>query len=165
MNPDQLEADAPEGWFSRYDIAVLAPDVAAIPENGLYLEVGVHKGRSLWVAKQVAKESVSVWGIDENLNPNIPDTYYIEGDSHTVRWTKQIDVLFIDADHSYEGCKADIAKYAPHVKEGGVILFHDCDETSPGVVRAVKEFVAAGKLEDAVTYSPNPQCSMARIQL
>lgn len=38
---------------------------------------------------------------------------------------KQIDVLFIDGDHSYEGVKRDFKNYSPFVKRGGLIAFHD----------------------------------------
>ncbi|MBW2973955.1 class I SAM-dependent methyltransferase [Candidatus Woesearchaeota archaeon] len=38
---------------------------------------------------------------------------------------KQIDVLFIDGDHTYEGVKKDFEMYSPFVKKGGVIIFHD----------------------------------------
>ena len=36
-----------------------------------------------------------------------------------------IDTLFIDADHSYEGVKADYEAFFQKVKIGGVFLFHD----------------------------------------
>lgn len=35
------------------------------------------------------------------------------------------DVLFIDGDHSYEGCLEDFNMYSPLVKKGGIIVFHD----------------------------------------
>jgi len=38
---------------------------------------------------------------------------------------KEIDVLFIDGDHSYEGVKQDFEMYAPLVKKNGIIVFHD----------------------------------------
>ncbi|TFF99080.1 MAG: class I SAM-dependent methyltransferase [Promethearchaeota archaeon] len=38
---------------------------------------------------------------------------------------KEIDVLFIDGDHSYEGVKQDFEMYAPLVKKNGLIVFHD----------------------------------------
>ena len=159
MKPIDLERDAPEGWFSQYDIEVLMGEVEKIPENGLYLEIGVYKGRSLWVARKVSKPSVEIWGIDELEEPNIEGTNYIKSNSHTAKWDKSVDLLFIDAGHSYEDCKGDIEKYVPFVKKGGVVLFHDCDETSPGVVKAVKE--SFGKVE----YNPNSRCSMAKVQL
>ena len=38
---------------------------------------------------------------------------------------KLIDFLFIDGDHSYEGVHADFRMYAPLVRPGGLIGFHD----------------------------------------
>lgn len=40
-------------------------------------------------------------------------------------WNVPIDVLFIDADHSYDAVKRDFAIYAPHVQSFGVTIFHD----------------------------------------
>jgi len=54
--------------------------------------------------------------------------------------------VFIDADHSYDGCAADIAAWAPKIKPGGYISGHDYENTAfPkfGVTRAVDEFIAA----------------------
>lgn len=36
-----------------------------------------------------------------------------------------VDLVFIDADHSYEGVKRDYELYAPLVKCGGWVAFHD----------------------------------------
>jgi len=36
-----------------------------------------------------------------------------------------IRVLFIDADHSYAGVRADFETWWPHVAPGGLIIFHD----------------------------------------
>ena len=38
---------------------------------------------------------------------------------------KQLDILFIDGDHSYEGVKQDFEMYSPLVKKKGIIAFHD----------------------------------------
>lgn len=40
-----------------------------------------------------------------------------------------IDFLFIDADHSYEGVKADWLVWFPKVRINGVIAMHDCKYT------------------------------------
>jgi predicted O-methyltransferase YrrM len=37
----------------------------------------------------------------------------------------ELDLLFIDGDHSYEGVKRDYELYVSKVKPGGLILFHD----------------------------------------
>jgi len=39
-----------------------------------------------------------------------------------------IDFLFIDGDHTYEGVKKDFELYAPLVRKGGMIGFHDIVE-------------------------------------
>lgn len=55
------------------------------------------------------------------------------------------DFVFLDADHSYEGCAADLAAWAPKVRPGGYICGHDYENTDfPkfGVTQAVDEFVA-----------------------
>lgn len=53
------------------------------------------------------------------------------------------DFVFIDADHSYEGCAADIAAWAPKVKPGGWLCGHDYENTGYpkfGVTQAVNEY-------------------------
>jgi hypothetical protein len=61
-----------------------------------------------------------------------------------------VDFVFIDADHSYEGCKRDLEVWFPKIRPGGWICGHDYENTAfPkfGVTRAVNEFVAARGLE------------------
>ena len=61
-----------------------------------------------------------------------------------------LDFVFIDADHSYDGCHADIEAWASKVRPGGLLCGHDYDNVDfPqwGVKRAVDEFVAANGLE------------------
>jgi len=61
-----------------------------------------------------------------------------------------LDLVFIDADHSYEGCKRDIEAYYGKVKPGGIIAGHDYANNEwkfgPMVKRAVDEFIASKSL-------------------
>lgn len=50
-----------------------------------------------------------------------------------------VDFVFVDADHSYEGCKRDIEAWAPKVRDGGMVCGHDYSDLWPGVKRAVDE--------------------------
>jgi hypothetical protein len=49
------------------------------------------------------------------------------------------DFVFIDAAHSYEAVKADIAVWQPKVRTGGWFGGHDYHPSHPGVIRAVDE--------------------------
>jgi predicted O-methyltransferase YrrM len=40
-------------------------------------------------------------------------------------WHEEIDLIFIDGDHSYEGVKADWEGFRPFVKQFGLVIFHD----------------------------------------
>ena len=50
-----------------------------------------------------------------------------------------LDFVFIDADHTYEGCLGDIDAWAPKVRKGGMISGHDYNPKWPGVIQAVNE--------------------------
>jgi len=43
----------------------------------------------------------------------------------------QLDFIFIDGDHSYEGVKKDFEMYSPLVKKRGIIAFHDIVNEDP----------------------------------
>lgn len=160
----QLDLKANLGAFSTFDAQILVPEVLKLKPGQVYLEVGVDRGKSLSIAKMVATEGVEIWGVDLREDPKVPGTHFVQADSTQYQLGKKVDVIFIDGDHTYEGCGADIANWYPQMAEHGVMLFHDCDETSPGVVDSVHEFVGKYKFKD-VYYEPNQQCSMARIRL
>jgi predicted O-methyltransferase YrrM len=42
-----------------------------------------------------------------------------------------VDMVFIDADHSYEGVKKDFEAWFGKVKKGGFFAFHDCVDSFP----------------------------------
>lgn len=48
-----------------------------------------------------------------------------------------LDFVFVDADHSYEGVKRDIADWTPKVRKGGIVFGHDYNW--PTVRRAAEE--------------------------
>ena len=79
----------------------------------------------------------------------------------------KIYLLFIDGDHSYLGCRNDIEAWFPHMVEGATMLFHDCDESSPGVMQAVSEFVDTHRniKKFELFKRTDKNTSMAKIQL
>jgi predicted O-methyltransferase YrrM len=53
---------------------------------------------------------------------------------------ESIDLVFIDGDHSYDGCLRDIKAWLPKVKKGGWICGHDYNHPKQGnVKKAVDE--------------------------
>ncbi len=61
---------------------------------------------------------------------------------------ESLDFVFIDADHTHEGCLKDIEAWTPKVRSGGMISGHDL-EWNP-VKRAVDETGGAMALPDNV---------------
>ena len=169
INYAELEQKSRPGSFSTFDIEVLVPDILKMESGEIYLEIGVDKGKSLSVVRMVAKEGVKVIGVDIKQIPEpVEGTTFFLGDSVKVakQWNHgEISVLFIDGEHTYYGCHRDIEAWYSYVKENGVILWHDCDESSPGVMWAVSEFVCSNKFRGRFSLYKynNKNTSMARL--
>jgi predicted O-methyltransferase YrrM len=59
----------------------------------------------------------------------------------------EIDFVFIDADHTYKGVKADILAWMPKVRKGGYVTGHDCDNKN--IKKALVEIFGEGGYETA----------------
>ena len=73
------------------------------------------------------------------------------------------DLVFVDADHSYEGSKKDINMWYNKVRSGGILCGHDYEDFGVnidgkyykfGVIKAVNEFVKNNNLEDKLFVTP-----------
>jgi predicted O-methyltransferase YrrM len=56
----------------------------------------------------------------------------------------EVDLVFVDGDHSPDGCREDWDVWHPHVRPGGAVAFHDArpsrsEPGSPGPTRVVDE--------------------------
>ena len=71
------------------------------------------------------------------------------------------DLMFIDADHSYEGVKNDTHNYLEFLNKGGFLLFHDI-EICEGVKQWHNELKSDSSLELAfeVTSPDSPKCGI-----
>lgn len=52
--------------------------------------------------------------------------------SVALTWTQPVDLVFIDGDHSEEGCASDWEAWHTFVEPGGAVLFHDARAGQPG---------------------------------
>jgi predicted O-methyltransferase YrrM len=113
------------------------------------LEIGTNNGGTAALWCEIADHVTSVdlpngpygscnWGDSVARNGILSKRYVqfrgILGDSHAPSMLEavgaaKLDLLFIDADHTYGGVKQDFEMYSGLVKSGGIVLFHDIVET------------------------------------
>jgi len=110
---------------------------AKVPDNGKIVEIGTAEGSSAFSFAFASKPSVKVYTIDPNLNEkflryrkewNLEDKLvFINKTSEDAakEWEDEIDLLFIDGIHNYQGVMNDFNWFSFFVKPGGYIMFHD----------------------------------------
>lgn len=77
---------------------------------------------------------------------------------------ESLTLVYVDGDHSYDGVFRDIRAWAPKLKKGGYMAFHDYLNYNYGVNQAVKDF-CAGNFEIHVIEEDKPEDAGALIQL
>ena len=128
--------------------------VLQLPANPLVINIGAGAGTSglaimesredAWLATIDIQDTSSPYGCLEGERDVITRAGY--GDMFGFRWfqvhadskevgrnyrhwfaniQKMPNMVFIDGDHSYEGCKGDIEAWLPHIASGGIIAIHD----------------------------------------
>jgi len=153
-----------------------------IKENGFYVEIGCFAGATACL--MLHKEKINVVSID--LGHPIPQSMvhenvkkfnqhnnfyaYLEGNSQSQDMvdrlksiTQEIDILFIDGDHTKEGVMNDFLLYHEMVVSGGYIVFDDYNdhqyspEVKPIVNTIVKnfhEYEVIGAIENTLGARP-----------
>ncbi len=151
-----------DGWMSTAELLWLAEQAR---QHERIVEVGSWLGRSA-VALADNTEGVvycvDLW--DGNLAPGIsgggwtPETCFAAFLANTAGRRvlrarlpslvaaeklsyRLFDMIFLDADHSYEAVKADIQAWRLLLAPGGLLCGHDFSEEFPGVKRAVRELL------------------------
>jgi len=150
-----------------------------------YVEIGSYAGAS--AALMLHNPKVNVVSIDiadpikqEDVHNNISIFFdydnkkrfdYIEGSSHAketkiklLNKIKEIDILFIDGDHSYDSVAKDFDMYSDLVSKNGYIIFDDyhcniCVQVKPSVDFIVSnlkinEFEVVGSLPNTFNAYP-----------
>lgn len=159
------------GAFSTFDMAGLETGTNRLKSGDVYVEVGTQNGRSTFCAMRMLPKGVKMFAVDINDAGANADTMsraewfkhtgldkvctfiHAPSDKAAAEWDgTPIDMLFIDADHSYEGVKLDVDSWAKFVKPGGYIYFHDADATSPGVEQLVREMGASKDYDEMHFY-------------
>ena len=135
-------------WEAQYLFILASRAKLGIVETGRF-----HGGSTFmlaWANRQVPIYSVDIEPQNDILLKSYFDQYnvgdnvdLIVGDSQHTKYSQVglVDLLFIDGDHSYEGCSADLENWYPNLEVGGHIVLHDCYFGSP-VQDAVLDFMA-----------------------
>ena len=137
------------------------------PSNGVYAELGVFRGtfseRIIENCEPRRIFLVDLWSdpMDWIINGAIRNVSGEEAYKHVLRLEKYdsvrirrqttlsflcslpdktLDVVYLDADHSYESVRDELAISLPRMRAGGWISGHDYCDLFPGLVKAVDEF-------------------------
>ena len=77
----------------------------------------------------------------ESNTPNFTFMHMMSAEASKKFDDASIDLIFIDGDHSYEGCHGDIEAWWPKIRPGGIMMGHDYGPEWPGVLKAVDDFI------------------------
>lgn len=128
------------GWESPDEQYRLLDLAQKVPQDGVIVEVGAEFGMSASIFIYGTNLSHHIFSVDlfprdmlarHQKNLEIAGlagrSIQIQGDSAEIgkEWKRQIDLLFIDGDHTYEGVWRDMRAWMGHVKPRGTAAFHD----------------------------------------
>lgn len=173
----------PEGFFSVPDILCYRKLVNQLPNNSILVEIGTWYGRSLCSlfdiilcknlevyavdnfkgseyentltsklakknnVKQILVSNIEKYGLDNNIK-------VIESISYDSSFfDKKANMVFIDADHTYESLSKDICAWLPKIVHGGTISGHDYSNSFLGVKRCVEEKFYEFKTDGIIWYA------------
>src|SRR6185312_12547400 len=145
--------------FQRRDEIQKLLHILDINKPKTVLEIGTANGGTLFLFCKIAAPDATIISIDlpngpfggkfyprwktpvyKSFGQENQDVHLLRNDSHdmetlnqvkSILGKKQVDFLFIDGDHTYEGVKKDFEMYSPLVAEGGMIAFHDINTGTP----------------------------------
>lgn len=150
-----------DGWLTPAEAHGLFEIAGLLKKNAVVLEIGSWKGKSTFCiaqglkhgiincidpfnaageegSKEIYEKTKGEKTLLEQFKTNlikIPSSVKIktfQGYSHEfVGNINNIDFLFIDGDHSIEGCRYDFENYENEINIGGYLAFHDYDATRP----------------------------------
>lgn len=144
-----------DGWLTKSEALGLFKCASSLPSNAVVVEIGTWKGKSTFCIAQGLKSGIinsvdpfDASGEEESAvvyndkKGDIPLLKQFENrmtelgvrdkiiprkglSKDFVGQFPKIDFLFIDGDHSIEGCDFDFKNYSPYLNSGALIAFHD----------------------------------------
>lgn len=118
--------------------AIISMCDLSLDETLNFLEIGTYNGSTAWGAKSISEGKGKIfnyWGVDTMSHDTLlwPKANMVIGDSTEIFYKipdLKFDILFIDGPHCTKNCMLDFLNFAPKVRVGGLILFHDSSPAS-----------------------------------
>jgi predicted O-methyltransferase YrrM len=139
---------------------------------GAVLEIGTAQGGTLFLLSRIARDNATLVSIDlpadtqraqvnRSLGRARQRVVFLAADSHgsethaevvEILGGKQLDLLFIDGDHTRAGVEADFRMYAPLVRKGGLVALHDIVPGAQEAVGGVPDFWQEIRTDGAIEF-------------
>jgi predicted O-methyltransferase YrrM len=129
------------------DEAAYVYHLASGLHSATLVEIGRSKGGSTLLLATAADKRSHVWSYDLHVKSTAGDqsdrelldtlerygladrvTLVVDDSKTAAPPPTACDLVLVDGDHSYEGVRADFETWAPRVRRGGHVLFHDAAE-------------------------------------
>jgi predicted O-methyltransferase YrrM len=183
--PDRLHSvilpDAPDAGLvesSELEVARTLYTIAMLLNSRSLVEIGVFRGStSRFLAAALADQqggTLHLVDVDStalaNARRSIGDVAQVTVIEHAGFSTSSAvlagvssgcDLVYLDADHSEDGVRAELACWIPKVRPGGVVAVHDTIGIR-GVCRAVNEYAA---MYPVLTLSTGRGCGLSLIRV
>jgi len=95
-----------------------------------YLELGIYDGSTLSRVGDIVPRVIGVDIKDLRINKNVGEFHLSTTQDFLQNFNEMVDVIFIDADHSFESVKEDFELSLKLLNEFGIIILHDTDPIS-----------------------------------
>lgn len=145
------KAELIQPWQFKEELVQLAEEIEKLNPK-VIVEIGTANGGTLFMSTRLAQDDALIVSIDlpggdfgggypewkvpiyKSFRRSDQKVELIRGNSHSEETFStlkevlngcEIDYLFIDGDHTYQGAKLDFEKYSTFVRKGGKIGFHD----------------------------------------
>lgn len=138
--------------------------IAIDPHQGLADEhAGIHR---LEDTEPIFRENIKRTGVDDIVIPLM-----VKSEEAVKGWTEPISLLWIDGAHDYENAKRDFLLWEQHLKEGGVIAFHDAlyslGHNYPGIRKVMYKYIFQSNRFSSVHFCGSIVCAtkVARLSI
>ncbi|MEM4217915.1 MAG: class I SAM-dependent methyltransferase [Candidatus Methanomethylicaceae archaeon] len=143
------------GFSPSVDVVELGSYLGA---SACFLAEGLQRGRGHLYCVDTWENDAMSEGYRDTYQEFLVNTELLSGTITPIRglttevatsFTKEISLLFVDADHSYAAVTADLQSWLPKLQAGGWLLMHDWG-WAEGVQRAIKEMVAPIQIDKPI---------------